>query len=74
MTTRVYYKGKTAAVQFANDLLVYLKPDSPLTMTIERDISGDFFVIFVTTESSEDTAKTRLKQSISISPETIPAG
>lgn len=74
MTTKVYYKGKMAAVQFANDLLVYLKPDSPLTMTIERDMSGDFFVIFATSVSSEDTVATPSKQSMTISQETTPDG
>lgn len=58
MTTRICYKGKTAAVQFASDLLVYLKPDLPLTMTIEQDMSGDFSVTFVTTELSDGTVKT----------------
>lgn len=71
---RTCYYPKGDAVQFANDLLRYLKPDLPSTMTIQRDMSGDFSVTFVTTGLSADTVETLLKPSTSTSPETTPAG
>lgn len=51
---RVYLRNKADVVQSVADLVGPLEPGSALTMTISRDMSGDFFVTSVTDASSED--------------------
>ena len=46
-------KNRTEVVRSVNVLLEYLKPDSPWTIVIRRDKSGDCFVSTVTDTSSE---------------------
>jgi hypothetical protein len=58
-----YSYNKEGVVQFANDLLVHLKPGSQLTMTIGRDEYVDFYATFVITESLGDTVKTQSRPS-----------
>lgn len=49
------FTGSMNVAQFVNDQLQYLDVDSPLTMTIRREKSGELSVQTVTGESLEDT-------------------
>lgn len=65
---KTFFYVKTEGARFADDLLRYLKPDLPLTMTIVRDTSGDFCVTFVTTGTLVDIDGIQFKPYTTTSP------
>jgi hypothetical protein len=52
-----YFFDKADVVRSVSAQLKNLQRGSQLTMTIERDLSGDYFVSTATTASSEDTGE-----------------
>lgn len=53
-----YFKTRTKTVQYVDDTIRSLNKDSVLTMTIIRDMSGDYSVLTATGELSGATAET----------------
>lgn len=74
----IYFKTKTEAVRYVDEMLGRLKPNSVLTTTILLASSGVFSAITVTEELSAGTGKKRARRSYKrrtiISPKNTPDG
>ncbi len=60
---KVSFKSKAELAEYVNDRLDRSKPDYVLTMIISQGLSADSYVLTVTEESLEDTAKKSVQNS-----------
>lgn len=62
INTIIFCNNRSDAVDAVDDLLRHLTNDYPWTMTISREVSGDFSVRSVTGSSSEGTEQELAEQ------------